>query len=181
MTCPRPGSHAEGAYRAGIFVLGLGIGPCALYSDRVAVLRTATGGSLSHQRLPYGFRYSTPSTSGHCAFTNGSSQSAINAISAKLSTTSTGAALRTAISLIKRRSDRARPRSFAIFSNEASLSSGASLLALAKILRKQPSFTFHVIPPIVTSYLSKVSVMLGEGLKSPAQTGSAYAYQPLLC
>src|SRR5471030_1872649 len=32
-----------------------------------------------------------------------------------------------------------------------------------KLFRKQPSFTCHVIPLIVSSYLSKVSVKLREG------------------
>ena len=75
----------------------------------------------SHQKLSCGFLSPIPSTSDHGAFTRGASQSAINAISSRLPTRSAGAVLLAAISPIKRRSDRVRSRSLAIFSNDVSL------------------------------------------------------------
>ncbi len=84
-----------------------------------------------YQTLPCGFMSSTPSTSGQDALTSGSSQSAISAINSRLPTSSGGAALPAEISSTKWRSDRARSRSFASFSNPTSVASRASLCALA--------------------------------------------------
>jgi hypothetical protein len=60
---------------------------------------------------------------------------------------------------------RAKPSSAASCAKSAAASRTGTCrtdcLAL-ELFRKQPSFTCHVIPPIGTSYLSEVPVMLGE-------------------
>ena len=113
----------------------LGLGGCARVGGSVATILVRPNARPSvasyYQRFLADSCPSTESTSDYDAITSWSSQLAINAINSKLLTSSVGAAGLIAISSISRRSDPARSKSFAIFSNAVNFASRASLFAFA--------------------------------------------------